>query len=520
MSASVTPISVVGANMAADFASKVFSMALNIFIVPVYIRLLGAENYGLVGLWTTTTVLLSVLDLGLSKTVNREVARLSADPSTMQELRSTTRTLEVFYWILGLVAGSGVIASSHLVATQWVKPGHLSAGTVEAAIRLMGLVIACQWATSFYSGVLAGLQRQVLLSKLLLGCSVLRGVGGCTVLWLGSATIHTFFLWQISIGVVQTVLLAYATRQTLPGAASAGRFRPAHLFRIWKYAGGVTLLSLLGMMLGQIDKVVLSKCLSLESFGRYALISSLASVISLSAGSVANGIFPRLTQLYAVDASRDRIQLPGAYHKACQVMSILVISPGLVFSFVSVELLRLWTGSPVVTPEMALSLAMLSIGNALNSIMVMPLMLQMAAGWTRLAVCTNAIGIVLVVPAVILLATRYGAAGAASVWLSLNLAYVLLMVPIMHSRLLVGELRHWYTADVGKPLLGAFIVCILSRACMPQAASIPVIIVWIAVTGVCAMTASLLSAPTGFGLIRTLVAHVLSPRSTSLEVPG
>jgi O-antigen/teichoic acid export membrane protein len=502
--------------MAADFASKVFSITLNIFIVPVYIRLLGAESYGLVGLWATTTVLFGLLDLGLSKTVNREVARLSADASEREELRSTARTLEVFYWILGIVAGGGVIASSHFLATQWVKPGHLSGDVVKGAMRLMGLVIACQWSTSFYSGVLVGLQRQVLLSKLLVGCSILRGAGGCAVLWLVSPTIYTFFLWQMSMGVLQTALLVYVARQALPGEPNAGRFHPACLFRIWRYAGGVTLLSLLGTVLTQVDKVVLSKCLSLESFGHYALASSLASVVSLSAGSVANGIFPRLAQLYAVDGSTDKSPLTSVvYHKTCQVMSALVISPGLVFSWFSAELLRVWSGAPVVAPGMALSLALLSMGNAVNSVMVMPLMLQMAAGWTMLSVCKNVPAIVLVIPAMLLLTARYGAAGAASVWLGLNVAYFLFEPWMMHRRLLAGELRQWYTEDVGRPFLGAFAVCALSRVCMPQGPSIRLIVLWVSVTGVCTLAAAFLAARGGLELARAFLLEVADLRSRS-----
>ena len=47
--------------------------------VPLYIRFMGMEGYGLIGVFTTMLAIFALLDLGLGLTVNRELARLSAD---------------------------------------------------------------------------------------------------------------------------------------------------------------------------------------------------------------------------------------------------------------------------------------------------------------------------------------------------------------------------------------------------------------------------------------------------------
>jgi O-antigen/teichoic acid export membrane protein len=90
--------------------------------------------------------------------------------------------------------------------------------------------------------------------------------------------------------------------------------------------------------------------------------------------------------------------------------------------------------------------------------MYIPSAIQLAHGWTRLGIYTNSAGVIVLVPLVIVLAQRYGGAGAASVWMILNAGYLLIALPYMHSRLLKGELRKWYCGDVGLPLLST--VCI------------------------------------------------------------
>ena len=62
--------------------------------MPLYVRYLGIEAYGVVGLLGLLQGLASVLDLGLTTTVGREVARMSVVGAEAGRIRSTVRTLE------------------------------------------------------------------------------------------------------------------------------------------------------------------------------------------------------------------------------------------------------------------------------------------------------------------------------------------------------------------------------------------------------------------------------------------
>ena len=61
-------------------------------------------------------------------------------------------------------------------------------------------------------------------------------------------------------------------------------------------------------------------------------------------------------------------------------------------------------------------LSFLVIGMALHGILTMPYALQLANGWTRLTIGTNVVAIVVLAPALVLLAKLYGGIGAAVVW--------------------------------------------------------------------------------------------------------
>ena len=87
------------ANIASNLAGRATGAVLGILFVPVYLRYLGVEQYGIIGFFSTIQALLLLLDGGISPTLTREVARLSRSSEQARELCDTVRTLEIPCWI-------------------------------------------------------------------------------------------------------------------------------------------------------------------------------------------------------------------------------------------------------------------------------------------------------------------------------------------------------------------------------------------------------------------------------------
>lgn len=73
-------MSSVKTNILANFIGRAVAALVSLLLIPVYIRYLGIEAYGLVGLLALLTALFGILDLGVTPTINRELARLSTRP--------------------------------------------------------------------------------------------------------------------------------------------------------------------------------------------------------------------------------------------------------------------------------------------------------------------------------------------------------------------------------------------------------------------------------------------------------
>lgn len=498
-------MSIVRRNVIANAAGSGWGLLVSLAAVPFYLRFLGIEAYGLIGFFLSLTAIFSLLDLGLRTTLNRKLAQLSVQPGTEQEMRDLLRTLEIIYWAIGIAIGIGVALTAPLVAAYWIKPQQLSPQDAARALTLIGIVIACQWPLALYSGGMMGLQKQVTLNLVASSFATVRSLGAVLVLWQVAPTLEAFFSWFIVMSLAETLWTGSLLRRGLPAAPSRATFRGKQLLDLWRFAAGMTGISVLSVVLTQLDKVILSGVLSLEAFGYYTLAWRVAAALYSLSSPIGTAFFPRFSQL-AVEG--DRRELARLYHRGCQLTSAVLLPVAVVLAFFAPDFLYLWTADAAIAANSGPVLGLLAVGTALNGLMGLPAVLQFAHGWTRLVFTFNAIAVGLLAPMIYVMSMRYGGVGAAWVWLVLNAAYVLLMLRIMHRRLLPGELRTWFLVDTGAPLAAALAVAGLWKLAGGTPAAYSAMLLNLAGVSLFTAVAAALAAPQ----IRILAMHYILKR--------
>ncbi len=476
---------------------------MGVVFVPLYIRFMGIESYGLVGFFGTLVAMFSILDMGLSVTMNREMARRTGIAGQEQASRDLLRTLEIIYWAVAMVIGTAIIALSYPVARYWVNAEKLSIADVQQAVMIMGLVVVFRWPFGLYQGGLMGLQKQVLVNILNTISGTFRGLGAVLVLWLVSPTIQAFFIFQIVVSGFETFASAYFLWRSLPQSANRPRFRKAILVEIWRFAGGMMGINVVAMILTQSDKIILSKMLTLEMFGYYMLAWTGASALGRLVGPIFSALFPRLSQLAATG---DTKHLSELYHKSCQFMSVMVLPAATVLALFSYQVLLIWTGDANIAAKTSLVMSLLIVGTACNAMMIIPFAVQLAYGWTSLAFWVNVVSIIVLIPLLIFLTNHYGMIGGAIVWAALNIGYVLIAIRIMHWRILKGELWWWYRDDIGKP----FVVALVVTAGFMLLAPVPAERLWLLIYLGIVSSITLIATTMATSVIRNYVRDKLS----------
>ncbi|WP_223246891.1 oligosaccharide flippase family protein [Sulfuriferula thiophila] len=434
--------------MLAGLANSIWSALIGLAVVPLYLKYLGIEAYGLIGFFATTQAVLSLLDMGLAPTINREVARCSAT-GDLKQAGKLLHTLAIVYWSMAIAIALLVIALAPWIAEYWLQSKHLTQQTVEHAVMLMGLVVACRWPIGLYQGALMGAQRLTVSSSVSIVMATFGSLGAVAVLAFVSPTIEALFIWQAGVALVYAAIMRLAAWRVI-GRLKVIRFDVDELKRIWRFSAGMSGVAISAVILMQLDKVLLSRILSLEDFGRYALAGVVASGLYVLLTPAFNVIYPRLSALVVTGDTKTLISL---YRNGTRLLLAILFPISVTAAVFSNELLFLWTGNSSLASSTAPIVSLFLLGTALNGAMHFPYALQLAYGMTRLPLIINAILIMVMIPMTIFLALRFGAIGGAISWALLNGIYLLIGTWLTHRALLKGVGLKWLLWDVGLPLV-------------------------------------------------------------------
>lgn len=436
-------------NIIANYFGNIWSGVMLIAFVPLYVLLMGAESFGLVGVFISINAICSILDLGLSQTLNRQMAIQSDEKNITIKKIDTAKTFETIYFIISIAATLLLIILSNNIIKYWLKPESLSANTIKQTLWIMAIIIGLRLPIALYSGGLNGLQKQVTLNIINCIFTTLQGPGVLLVLFYIKPTIQAFFAWQGIVSLMHSITIRTIFWKTL-SSNYTGNFRKNILHEIFKFTSGITGITILSIILIQMDKIILSKLLSLSDFGYYSFASTVAAGTYRLIQPIFNAYYPKFTNLVSLGNKK---LLATTYHRSSQLMSTIIIPATLTICFFSKEILQIWTSDQYLINNSWYLISLLVIGNLLNGFMYMPYALQLAHGWTKLALYQNLAAVIILLPLTIIAASYWGGAGAALVWIFLNAGYILISINIMHKYILTTEKNEWYISDIGKPLL-------------------------------------------------------------------
>lgn len=457
-------------NIVANITARAWGFISVYVFIPLYLKFLGIEAYGLVGFYSTLVGVFVFADLGFTATLSREMARLSVRKDSAGEMGDLLRTYESTYLCISSVLALTIWGLAPLIAEHWLHSKVLPRQEVTAAIRLMGVSIALQLPSGLYIGGLMGLQRQVWANSIQIVWSAFRGVGAVLVLWLFSPTIIAFALWQM----ISTAIYCFFVRASLwralsfSPAQSHPRFKVQVFRDTWRYSAGMLGMAVVSTLLTQTDKLAVSKMLSLEILGYYTIAGALASVPLMLASPIVSAVFPRLTGLVALE---DRNSLVRLYHRTCELVAVAIIPAGVAIALFARDFIFAWTGSAITAQRAGLVASLLLGGQLMQAVTAVPYCLALAHGNVRLNLQVGIASVVLITPLLIGLIIKYGVVGAAFSWLIMNLCTLPPYMYFLHRRFLPGEFQRWFLRSVAQPLLIALPCVLLGRWVVPHISS-------------------------------------------------
>ena len=463
-------------NIIYNTAGQGLVLILSLIAVRFIFRRLGDDVFGIIFFnLVLTAVLTSILELGVSSTLVREVS--IHDDSEPAYIRDLIRTASFVYWAGGFFLVAVIWFAAPILVTHWVNLKTLDPNTATTILRILSVVSLVALPKGLYTSIFRGRQRMGINNVIDVGTAALQQtitlmilltVGGVYLVAAGISAANI-------VGIIAYVLVA---ARLFGWSTLVPKFSAYVIRRNLGFTGRMTFVSVLILIHLQAAQVIVSKLLPIAQFGLYGFVSSTVNRATIVTGAVAQAAFPSFSSLLRAG---DRTQLMSQYRK---LQDVLVY--GTVPLFAGVCFLAIPVYKYVFNPEVAWLLliptAWLALGTYMNGAASIPYMFAIASGRPDIPLMQMLLALIIVLPVTVILILQFGIAGAGFSWVFYQLLNFSYMIPRISRECLRIPLREWY-AHFARALAWALATYGLA---------------WIAI-----------AVPTGYSLVGLVIAYIL-----------
>ena len=341
--------------------------------VPILLRSLGTDAFGVLTLSWTLIGYLTLFDLGLGRALTREVASALGRGDV-------SRSAEIVGTALSLLLISGLIGAIALgAATPWIVERLLQ--VPEPLVRqtrvtflLLAVSLPAVLLTAGLAGVLAAHQHFRTLNLVRIPMSVLSFL-------LPMAALPFTRDLGVLVGSIVVVRLAGAVlhlsacKGVLPSLGLAPRWTPGLAAPLLRSGGWIALINFLVPLFASFDRVLLGAWSSIGAVAYYAPPQEVATKLWIVPGTLVGVLFPAFASSGRADPSRLRQLftrgLGQVYYAVFPITLVLIVLGG--------DLLSVWLGAEFST-RAASVMRFLAMGSFFTGLAFIPSALIQAVG--------------------------------------------------------------------------------------------------------------------------------------------
>lgn len=417
--------------------------ALAVLTVPLVVRYLGQEDYGLLMLVTSIMGYFALIDINITAASTKFVAQHRAQGAHRQVNQTASFGL-LIYLAIGLIGGAALWIFAKPLATEVFK---VSASRQADAVR------ALQWAAlgfligqvqTYLQSLPGALARYDLAGSVEAGFGVLVPLLTVTLLMLGGGLVELIWL-RVALSSVQAlgVLTWLVRRMKLRWARPDGDTRRSML----SFSAFAFLSRFAALTYSHGDKLIIGAVVGAGPLTLFAVPTMLVNRIMALLFRLAAVMFPHASQL----AAQNRMaELQAAYFSAARYLCFLNGAIALLLALLAPAILTVWMG-PQFAATSATILTLMALAQWVDSLTHVPSLVNDGLGHPKVsglfAVTRALLGLGLIAFGV----SRAGIVGAA--WAHLIAALLLgtAFIGYVHGRSLPFSLRTWLVQATLKP---------------------------------------------------------------------
>jgi len=325
-------------NAILSLVSQGAPLLVAVFSVPLLIRVLGTDRFGVLTLAWMVIGYFNLFDMGLSLALTKSVAEKLGNKQD-QDLSALVWTALLFMLSLGLV-GTVVVSlfAPWLVHEALKIPETLQPETLNSFYLLAGsLPIVIN--TAGLRGLLEARQRFALSSAVRLPMGMFTFLGPVMVLPFS----HNLF-WVVAMLVGGRIAAwgAYwlLCLHAMPELRHGIHFQRSMLRPLLRFGGWVTVSNIVGPLMVYLDRFLIGSLVSIAAVAYYATPYEMITKLLLIPGALMATLFPAVASSFVVDREHTQMLLG----RGLKFLFLMLFPVTLVIVTLAEEGLNLWLG--------------------------------------------------------------------------------------------------------------------------------------------------------------------------------
>jgi O-antigen/teichoic acid export membrane protein len=270
-------------------------LILNFLTIPLLIRFIGVEEYGLWTLVSTVLIVAGLAEGGLSLSTTVFLSRDIAN----EDIEGISKTLTITATAmlgLGTVGALILWLASQGIVGLFNNLSFSQSSKAISALKISAIVLWARLLQQIFIGVEQAYQKYGLLNILNTLQVILNSLGMIVVAWLGGKVV-ALMQWQLVAGMLILALHCWASLSLLSKAKPKFKWSMSKSLEIMRYGFSTWFISLGSTIFQQGDRLIVGAVLGTKLLGVYAAITSITTQINLLSGVAVQPLLPRLGSL-------------------------------------------------------------------------------------------------------------------------------------------------------------------------------------------------------------------------------
>lgn len=405
----LTSPSTLARNTVRNFIGQAAPILAAFFAIPLLIKGLGTERFGVLTLSWVVVGYGSLFDLGLGRALTQLVAK-KLGMGQDQEASPLVWTSLFLMLILGLVGALVLILLSPvLVYTALRIPEALQLESLRT-FYLVAVSIPVVISTASLRGILEVQQRFDLINRVRIPIGLFTYLGPLLVLPFSSSLIPVVGVLLVSrlLAWLAHLLLCFHVMPTLRHDISLQLAAAGPLLR---FGGWMTVTNVVGPLLTSLDRFLIGGLISAAAVAYYTTPYEAVTKVWIVPGAAAGVLFPAFATSFVHDQERTAL----LFARGVKYVFLSLFPVTLVVITLAHEGLSLWLGVEFAQHSTRV-LQWLALGVFLNSLGFIPFALVQGVGRPELTATLHLVELPVYLAVVWWLTKTYGIEGAAIAW--------------------------------------------------------------------------------------------------------